>query len=236
MRGLFGREIDEHTTSLRRSAELIRHIDEVALADLSVEMEIGEQIKGPPSSQSYSTTASALPRSGSLGKIMVAGALLAAGVAGGMWWQHSRRSAAPTVAPATATVASPAHESELPAMPAPSVAVAAPTSVTAPPVTAPAGAAPSEATPIAAADAPAAPLHPSRVTPKRIVPIKKAASVPIRAPAKPVALSAATAKPAAATAKPAAPTAAPPAAAPPKAALPQPSPDDKSPRPMTSFE
>lgn len=216
LRDLFGPEIDEHTSRLRRSAELLKTIEGLSVPDLEVVLEVGEH----PHSESVTRP---LWRNASRGfgsrrgtrVLLAAAALLVAGAVGAHWL-FARRP--PPVALTPNSVAS------VPTEPPP----LAPPSV---PIRTEAPKWPSTAPVVLDTQKPVRPT-------KRDLPNKKGVAAAIHS-------TATTAKPTAAAPSqppivPTKPTTAvaTPAAAPPttKPETPPPRDDDRSPRPMTSFE
>lgn len=219
LRDLFGHEIDEHTSSLKRSAEFLRQMEKTAaeLAEVDIEVTVSNEAQLPPAATKRSP-------------LLIAGGvsvLLGLAVAGSMWWL-SRPDASVPVANA-ATSAAP-----------PSTAPAKPTAATNPVATAPAATAtqPSPAQPTAATPAPTATatnIAPSEA-PTNKHPATKGSSA-TRAPSvalpKPPPLPAAAATPIPAPTHAATPAPTPRSTPPPKTKHDD---EEKSVRPMTSFE
>jgi eukaryotic-like serine/threonine-protein kinase len=222
IRGLFGREIDEHTTSLRRSADLLKQIEELSVPDLEVDMQVGEAIEVLPA---LTPTPKPTPTPRRRPMLLALAVVALVGIAVAATWWGMR-----TPAPPATIVATDPPRGATPPPAQPSAPVVSPivSPVVAAPVAAPAVAAPAVAAPAIAAPAPpraAAPTYPAagaRQTGKRFVgkhPVLQADAL----------------------VKPAAPQ---PSVAPPIVNAPPKSPavrkdhdeDSNSPRPMTSFE
>jgi serine/threonine-protein kinase len=124
IRSLFGSQVDEHTSSLRRSAELLRQIENLSVPDLEVDLEVGEPVEALPALERTPVPAPAPRRSPApwvLAAVMLVGIAVAA-----TWWAMRGPPASTAAPPPTPPVAAQPAPSELAAPPATAPAIAAP--------------------------------------------------------------------------------------------------------------
>lgn len=214
LRDLFGHEIDEHTSSLKRSAEFLRQIEKTAaeLAEVDIEVTVSNEAQLPPPAPKRSP-------------LLIAGGvsvLLGLAVAGSMWWLSRPEPSVPVANAATSATPS---TTTPPTVTPPTTAApqAAPTTA---PVASPPSAAPAPTNAAAAATALPNTKHPAAKT-------NSATHAPTVALPKPPPLPAAAATPVPAPTHAATSAPTPRSTPPPKTKHDD---EEKSVRPMTSFE